>query len=77
MNRWHSVDSCLPRRSQSVIVFDGHLAYAANFDRGEGGTGVYHGISGMPYFETEEGSLIRRVTHWMPMPEPPSEEERA
>ena len=64
--RWISVEERLPERYKHVLV-------ATRFtDGGEPDLEIaYFSIGG---WKKEEGRLYGKVTHWMPLPEPPEEE---
>lgn len=38
-------------------------------------TGQFRGTGSEPWFWWWKGNTIKRVTHWMPLPEPPKEEK--
>ncbi len=59
--KWISVKDRLPEPGSYVLVFtDDHCDYTAHYDG-------YWWLSGKP-------ALSYKVTHWMPLPEPPKEE---
>lgn len=73
MSEWISVKDRLPMEPNDVRVFesigviatDGDMVCQCNFDAGHG--------CGMPWAEWSSYNDIhmRKITHWMPLPEPP------
>ena len=66
---WHKADEQMPEANKPVLVLylsalwkNPTMAVAINFD----GTGIFRCLQG--------GSEISRVTHWMPLPEPPEKQ---
>lgn len=68
MSEWISVDERLPEKGQSVIfaIFNGNLGFGYLVERRDGG---FHFND---YLDDEPLVNISGVTHWMPLPEPPS-----
>lgn len=71
-SEWISVEERLPTEQREVLAYYG-------FDRGDGDLGMmftgvltYFAYDKKPHFQHEEIGL--RVTHWMPLPEPPKGE---
>ena len=71
---WIPVTERLPEDDQRVLAYYG-------FDRGDGYLGMmfvqvldYFARDPRPHFQ-HEGANGMKVTHWMPLPEPPKEEE--
>ena len=64
--RWISVEEMLPKRYEHVLVTTRFT------DEGEPDFEIaYISLRG---WVKEEGHLYGKVTHWMPLPEPPKEE---
>jgi hypothetical protein len=66
---WISVEDRLPTEQREVLAYYG-------FDNGDGDLGMmftgvltYFAYDKKPHFQHED--LRLRVTHWMPLPEPP------
>ena len=61
--KWISVKKRLPENGQQVLaVIDGGERDVVTFD-------------GLVFFtKIHFGKLLKNVTHWMPLPEPPKEE---
>ena len=71
--RWVSVTERLPEENCQALAYYG-------FDRGDGYLGMmfvqvldYYAHGPAPHFQ-HEGLNGMKVTHWMPLPEPPKEE---
>ena len=62
---WISVDDRLPPSTGTVIVCAIDLVFPGSYD---GYSDTWH---------TDDGWRLPNVTHWMPMPEPPEEEQDA
>lgn len=58
MKDWISVEDRLPERQSSVIVFDHMDVVSAKWDRLEKRFYI--------------SNYLNNVTHWMPLPEPPT-----
>ena len=71
---WISVEDRLPEDEKPVLVYYGFMHKEG---RGTGlrytGTLSYFRFDPQPHWQHESTGLI--VTHWMPLPEPPTEEE--
>jgi len=61
MSKWISVEDRLPEKGAVVLAFGTRSAT----------TGQFQGIGSRPWFWYWKGNTIKRVTHWMPLPEPP------
>lgn len=70
LNGWISVDNELPEEGARVLVFsDGAFVLLAEFTGGE----FYDVVrDGEEFFET----VTRCVTHWMPLPAAPAQEQK-
>lgn len=71
--RWISVKERMPKDERQVLAYYG-------FDHGDGYLGMmfvqvldWFGHDPKPHFQ-HEGLNGMKVTHWMPLPEPPKEE---
>jgi len=62
--KWISVEDRLPKKGEVVLAFGTRSA----------STGQFQGVGARPWFWYWNGNAIRRVAHWMPLPEPPQEE---
>lgn len=62
-NKWISVEDALPKKGTVVLAFGTRSAT----------TGMFQGVGKAPWFWWWKGHTIKRVTHWMPLPEPPKE----
>ncbi len=74
MNEWISVKDELPKINQDILVADNLKQVKASY------LGV--DILGVKYWHTVEqrydfNSGFKRVTHWMPLPDPPEVENDA
>lgn len=72
MSEWISVKDRLPEDDREVLAYYG-------FDNGDGYCGIrfpgvltYLAFDTQPHWQHESSGL--RVTHWMPLPEPPEGE---
>lgn len=72
MSDWISVKDKLPEDERNVLVYYG-------FDHGDGELGMrfigvltYFAFDPQPHFQHASTGL--KVTHWMPLPEPPKED---
>lgn len=70
ISEWISVDDRLPENEKNVLCYYG-------FDRGDGDLGMmfigvlcYFCFDSRPHWQHEGNGL--KVTHWMPLPEPPT-----
>lgn len=73
MNEWISVKERLPGRNCEVLAYYGFVREGSD-DLGYMcmGTLEYYAHDENPHFQHESSGV--RVTHWMPLPEPPKEE---
>lgn len=62
--KWISVEERLPEKGTVVLAFGTRSAT----------TGQFQGVGTAPWFWWWKGHTIKRVTHWMPLPEPPKED---
>jgi hypothetical protein len=62
--RWISVDEQIPEEAKEVLAYADGRRCNAEFWRSE----WWHACQG---FEKRGGRMLKRVTHWMPLPEPP------
>ena len=72
MSDWISVKDRLPEDERNVLAYYG-------YDHGDGNLGMrfmavltYFAFDQQPRFQFESTGL--KVTHWMPLPEPPKED---
>ena len=64
-NEWVSVEEKTPKGNASILIYEnGDIAIATFKDE-----------KFMEYSDTGYPVLIRRPTHWTPLPEPPEEDE--
>ena len=72
-NEWVSVEERLPEESDGMVLFTNGKAvtsgYRNHMFRMSGEEGIY-----AP--EIRKGGGYMRVTHWMPLPEPPTKEDQ-
>lgn len=61
---WISVTDQLPEKEGEYIAFDGETVFGAYYEIG---------TSEIKWTDATEGYCDFKVTHWMPMPEPPKE----
>ncbi|WP_341519874.1 DUF551 domain-containing protein [Pseudomonas sp. G.S.17] len=66
MSEWRRLIDCEPHQGQPVLVF-GTITEAAEYWRHE--PGVHDGDTG--FFDANGDDLIG-ITHWMPLPQPPT-----
>ena len=66
MNDWISVKEQMPKTFHTVLLTDGI----------DVGAGEYRGTTnlGFPYWSGSLGECVN-ITHWMPLPKPPKEEQ--
>jgi hypothetical protein len=71
--KWISVKERLPERNCEVLAYYGFEREGSD-DLGYMSMGVlaYYAYDRIPHFQHESSGA--RVTHWMPLPEPPKEE---
>lgn len=68
MSEWISVESAVPEQGKHVLVF----APDCNII-GSNLVGCYYDDEDCwTVYDFEQAKLMERVTHWMPMPEPPT-----
>lgn len=71
MSEWISVEDRLPEYDEEVLIFDGRISaaiYTPRDNECDGFMGEGLDSYGNAYFYDD-------VTHWMPLPEPPKEDE--
>ena len=72
-NEWVSVDERLPEESDGMVLFTNGKAvtsgYRNHMFRMSGEEGIYAPA-------IRKGGGYMRVTHWMPLPEPPTKEDQ-
>lgn len=61
--RWISVEERLPDDYEKVLIFDKKW-------------GILPGWHSKSYWETSEVKNVTEITHWMPKPTPPKEDEK-
>lgn len=66
MAEWISVNDRLPWNNERCIVFTGSISLIATYLGKNRWRADYYGY---------ERTLIDAFTHWMPLPEPPKEDE--
>jgi hypothetical protein len=67
--RWIPVSERLPQPGERTLICEHGEQYAATFR-----PGTYRDGSGMHNrWESDECETYNSVTHWMPLPEPPSD----
>ncbi len=65
---WTSVQDNLPEQKVKVLTFDkSHFAYDVAYFTIRGKT---------PYWLSKEGQWSILVTHWMPLPPPPTKDDK-
>jgi len=64
--RWISVDEQVPEEAKEVLAYADGRRCNAEFWRSE----WWHACQG---FEKRGGRMLKRVTHWMPLPAPPAD----
>ena len=76
-NEWVSVEDALPRKiTNKVLVFceNGYIGYG-HYEEYQGEKTWYNLESGKPFSAWDIGGCAPyKVTHWMPLPEPPKKE---
>lgn len=60
---WISVKDRLPEQGQEVLTYYNLIAQ-----------GMYY-VDQYPNEMTENGDIVKELTHWMPLPEPPKDIE--
>ena len=65
---WISVTERLPKYGERVLVFGGFTMYVAYYDRNRYGGESWHKLNSKSHY--------CNPTHWMPLPDPPKEEEK-
>lgn len=66
-DEWVSVEDALPDKHTQVLMWDSkwNIAEAGN----------YYNRHFWVYNEIGDGFIAENITHWMPLPEPPKEDE--
>ena len=64
---WIPVTERLPKYGERVLVFGGVTMYVAYYDKNRFGGESWHKLNSKSHY--------CNPTHWMPLPEPPKEEE--
>lgn len=73
--KWIPVTERLPKTRESILGKKSRRVIVAfRFDDGTQGTDTAHTLNGEWKFEDHITVVVRTVTHWMPLPEPPKEE---
>lgn len=76
-HRWISVTEWLPKTRESILgKKSSKVIVAFRFNDGTQGTDTAHTLNGEWVFEDHITVMMRTVTHWMPLPEPPKEEKK-
>lgn len=72
---WISVKDRLPKWKEGVLVTDGNVVTVASLDYWDGWPKWWdgHGFSGYEWeFDFSNNFEDGKVTHWMPLPNPPA-----
>lgn len=71
MSEWIDVNDKMPKKGQDFLVYCASLdiQYCAYF-------GHYAYSDRMAFYSTEMDAIIKDVTHWQPLPEPPAKEDK-
>lgn len=73
---WIPVTERLPKTRESILgKKSSKVIVAFRFDDGTQGTDTAHTLNGEWVFEDHITVVARTITHWMPLPEPPKEEQ--
>ena len=65
-NGWISVKDELPKTNGTYLVYDGENVYSAEYEKGR---------TVSEWTDDYEGYCDIEVTHWMPLPKAPEDEE--
>lgn len=63
---WISCNESLPMQKQRVLIYGGFQSLKYQAVGEFRSNGEKHG-----FYDTSDGCWFARVTHWMPLPEPP------